>query len=34
MREWLREMWQHVVFRAVMLGLDVTFWKSKSVSWP
>ncbi|KAF9444553.1 ABC1-domain-containing protein [Macrolepiota fuliginosa MF-IS2] len=33
LRERLREWWHHIIFRTVMLSLDITFWKAKIMSW-
>ncbi|XP_006457101.1 hypothetical protein AGABI2DRAFT_188802 [Agaricus bisporus var. bisporus H97] len=29
----LKETWHHIVFRTIMLSLDISFWKTKFVSW-
>ncbi|KAG5652944.1 hypothetical protein H0H81_003021 [Sphagnurus paluster] len=29
----LREYWHHLIFRAVMLSLDIVFWKNKAALW-
>jgi aarF domain-containing kinase len=29
----LKEWWHHIVFRSVMLSLDISFWKTKFLSW-
>ncbi|KAF5350128.1 hypothetical protein D9756_009121 [Leucocoprinus leucothites] len=29
----IREWWSHIVFRGVMLSLDISFWKTKFIAW-
>lgn len=29
----VKEWWRHIVFRSVMLSLDISFWKTKFISW-